>query len=144
MPAHDGSEHGCEDRDAGAVIEQALALENRLQAAGGSDLAEKVDDCDRVGGRHDGPKKDAAGPVEAEAVMSQHPDDDYRQKDTDRREQADRDDAAPHLVEIERQRSFENEPGNEGEEDEVRAKGRDVHAEDQPDQDDPDSPQPGL
>src|SRR5260370_14705670 len=123
MRAHDGSEHGCEDRDAGAVIEQALALENRFQSARGSDLAEKVDDCDRVGGRHDGPKQDAASPVEAEAVMSQHPDDGYRQEDTDRPEQADRDDPAPHLVEIERQRSFENEPGYEGEEDEVRAQG---------------------
>src|SRR5712691_9064506 len=135
MAAHDGSKHGGEDRKSGAVVEETFALEDRLQPAWGTNLAKQVDDRDRIGSRHDGTKQDAARPVETKTEMSQNADHHHSQEHTERRQQADRDDPAPHLVEVERERSLEDQPRHKRQEDEVRTQNWKPDAGNQADED---------
>ena len=121
MTREDRAEHGGENGDASPVVEQALAVEDRFETARGADLAEQLNDRDRVGRCHDRAEKKSAGPVQAETVMGQGADQHHGQEDAQRGQKADRHHPPPHLVQVERQRGFEDEPGHEREQDQVRA-----------------------
>jgi hypothetical protein len=135
VAGEDGAEHGREDRDSSAIIEEALAVEDRLQACGRVDLAQQVDDRDRVGGRDDSPQEEPARPIEAEQDVREHADEQHRQKYAHGGEQADGHDATPHLSEVEVERRLEDEARHEDEEDQVRTDGRKAQARNQADDD---------
>src|SRR5207302_451319 len=66
MTGEDRAEDRREDGDSGAVVEKALAVEDRLEATRRSDLSEQLDHRDRVGRGHDRAQQKATWPIEAE------------------------------------------------------------------------------
>ena len=120
-----------------AVVEEALAVEDCFEAARCPDLAEKLNDGDRIGGGDDGAEQKTTGPVESESVVGHRADQHHGQENANRRQQADRHDATPHLVEVECQRGLEDKARNKREQDQVGPDGRPTQARNETDQDSP-------
>ena len=119
MTGEDRAQHSREDSHARAVVEEALAVEDGLESARGTDLAEELHHSDRVRGGDDRAEQKSARPIQAEAVVGHRADQQDRQEHAHRGQQADGHDPTPHLLEVERQRRLEDEPGYEGEQDQV-------------------------
>ncbi len=119
MAGEDRAQHRGEYRDAGAVVEKALSVEDRLHSTWGTDLAQKRDDRDRIRSRDDRAEQEAAGPVDAQDEVGEHTDDADCHKNPNRGKQSDGHDATPQLLQVEVQRRLEDQARNEGEKDEV-------------------------